>query len=335
MTKPTSLPLVDTFERVHRNLRIGVTDRCNIRCFYCMPNENVQFVEHTEILRFEEIARVVRALVPLGIQRLRITGGEPLVRRELWKLIELLASVDGIRDIALTTNGILLAQQARSLFEAGLNRLNVSLDSVNPQTFEKIARRPGLEKVLDGIATAQDVGFQNIRINAVSIVGLTESEIVPLARFALERHLELRFIEFMPLDAEQGWDEQKVLTGARVRTILESELGELQLANRPDNSQPAVDYVYANGPGRVGFINPVSEPFCHACDRLRLTSEGQFRNCLFSQSEWDVKALLRGNASEQEIQRLARACVEAKKKGHGIDSDSFQRPAKSMYQIGG
>ena len=300
-----------------------------------MPNENIQFVEHKEILRFEEIDKVVRALVPLGIQRLRITGGEPLVRRELWTLIEMLGKIDGIRDLALTTNGILLEDQAQKLFDAGLHRLNVSLDTVDATMFERIARRKGLERVLAGIAKAQQIGFQKIRINAVSIAGLTETEIVPLAKFCREQNLELRFIEFMPLDAEQGWENQQVLTGTKVRSIITSEVGSLVPARRTDPAQPAVDYQYIDGKGSVGFINPVSQPFCRACDRLRLTSEGKFRNCLFSETEWDVKTLLRGGGTDREIQQLVRQCIAAKKQGHGIDSDTFQRPSKSMYQIGG
>ena len=332
---PVNLPVVDSFGRTHRNLRIGVTDRCNIRCFYCMPNENIQFLPHKDILSFEEIVTFVQTVVPMGFERIRLTGGEPLVRRELWKLIEQLVAIDGIRDVAMTTNGILLEKHAEDLFNAGLHRLNISLDTVNEEMFQRIARRSGLQQVLDGIKRAKEVGFRKIRINAVSIADVTESEIVPLAEFACREELELRFIEFMPLDAEGNWASDKVLSGAKVKQIIEENVGRLIPAERPDPSQPAVDYKFENKAGRIGFINPVSEPFCGNCDRLRLTSEGKLRNCLFSTVEWDLRRLLRENASQQEIEALVRECVSKKKPGHGIDSDEFLRPSRSMYQIGG
>lgn len=328
-------PVLDSFGRVHRNLRVGVTDRCNIRCFYCMPNENVQFLPYRDILSFEEIASFVRAVVPLGIDRIRVTGGEPLVRRELWKLMEQLSAIDGLQDIALTTNGVLLAAQAQALFESGLQRLNISLDTVDEDVFQQITRRTGLQKVFDGIQRAKEVGFKKIRINAVSIAGITEPEIVPLADFARRENLELRFIEFMPLDAEGNWQSQQVLSGEAVKRIIEAEVGTLVEADRPDPSQPAVDFEYVDGSGRVGFINPVTAPFCGNCDRLRITAKGQLRNCLFSDVNWDVRELLRANASEDAIQQLVRDCIAHKKAGHGMDADDFHRPTHSMYQIGG
>lgn len=330
-----SLPLVDSFQRIHRNLRIGVTDRCNIRCFYCMPNEQIEFLPHRDLLTFEEIARFVRAVVPLGIQRVRITGGEPLVRRELWKLVEMLAGIEGLHDIALTTNGLLLADQAQSLKDAGLHRLNVSLDTIHEEVFQRIARRQGVQRVLDGIARAQQVGFEHIRLNAVSLKGITEEEVVPLARFARGQGLELRFIEFMPLDAEGNWDANQVLTGRQIREIVESEFGTLHPTPRDNPSQPALDWEYPDGGGIIGFINPVSEPFCSDCDRLRITSEGQLRNCLFSTEEWDAREVLRNGGSETELQSLVRDCIAHKRAGHGIDDPSFVRPVRSMYQIGG
>lgn len=335
IAEPSLAPLVDSFGRVHTNLRLSVTDRCNIRCFYCMPAENVQFRPREELLTFEEIVRFVKAVAPLGVNKLRLTGGEPLVRRDLDQLIRQLKKIGGLKDIALTTNGILLAEQAQGLKEAGLDRLNISLDSLDEEVFQNITRRTGLDAVLNGIAVAQEVGFEKIRLNAIAIRGLTEQEIVPLGRFAFQRGLELRFIEFMPLDADGAWEQADVLTGAEIRRALEAEFGELVPAKRSDLSQPAVDFQLAVGKGRVGFINPVSQPFCGSCNRLRLTAEGQVRNCLFSHEEWDARELLRSGASDQELQQLVRSAVGAKAKAHGISDASFQQPERAMYQIGG
>lgn len=327
--------LVDSFGRMHSSLRVSVTDRCNIRCFYCMPNENIRFKPRREILTFEEIERFVRVGARLGIRKLRLTGGEPLVRAELPLLVERLARIPGIDDLAMTTNGVLLADQATALKQAGLQRLNISLDSLNEVTFQKIARREGLGRVLDGIAAALLAGFEEVRLNAIAIKGLTESEIVPLAHFARERRLELRFIEFMPLDAENRWQPDQVLTGAEILCRLEREFGPLIPAHRSDPSQPAVDFEYGDGRGRIGLIRPVSQPFCGDCNRLRLTAEGRVRNCLFSSVEWDARAVLRRGGSDHELAELIRDCVWAKKTGHGIDSPEFLKPERAMYQIGG
>lgn len=330
--------LIDGFGRRHTDLRISVTDRCNLRCTYCMPME-VTFKPREELLSYEEIARIVHVAAPLGIRTIRLTGGEPLVRSGVDELVRLLAVVPGIDDIALTTNGLLLAEQADRLKQAGLDRLNVSLDSLRADVFEKIARRSGLERVLAGLAAAKHAGFRRIRINAVSIRGLTEDEIVPLAVFCRREGFHLRFIEFMPLDAEAGWSAEQVLSGADVRAILEREVGPLTPAPRDDAGQPAVDYDWVDGQGSVGFIDPVTHPFCDACDRLRLTADGQFRNCLFSTTEWDARAILRSNRRPAEIDAdLVAAlceCVAAKRRAHGIGTPSFARPERAMYQIGG
>jgi cyclic pyranopterin phosphate synthase len=328
-------PLVDSFGRVHTNLRISVTDRCNIRCFYCMPAENVRFKPRRELLTFEEIGRFVRVAARLGVDKIRLTGGEPLVRHGLRVLVAELAAVKGIRDIALTTNGILLAEQAQALKDAGLRRVNISLDTLDRDTFFKISRREGLEAVLAGIAAAQRVGFRKIRLNAVAIRGLTEPDIVPLGNFARSHELEMRFIEFMPLDADGNWDTNQVLSGERIREVLEDEIGPLVPLDVEDPSQPATDYAFADGRGRVGFINPVTQPFCHRCNRLRLTAEGQIRNCLFSTEEWDARAVLRGGGSDEDLIELIRASIGAKRAGHGINSDEFIKPQRAMYQIGG
>jgi GTP 3',8-cyclase len=327
--------LLDSFGRLHNSLRISVTDRCNIRCFYCMPEENVQFRPREELLTFEEMARFVKVSATLGVNKLRLTGGEPLLRHDLPELVRLLVQIPGIHEVALTTNGILLNEQAADLHAAGLHRLNISLDALSESTFQRIARRKGLQRVLDGIFAAQQAGFRRIRLNAVSIRGITEAEIVPLAEFARKHELELRFIEFMPLDAQHTWDHDQVLSGDEVRAIIDREVGTLEALPVEDASQPATDFQYADGHCRVGFINPVTQPFCGACNRLRLTAEGQVRNCLFSIAEWDARALLRGNGTDSELATLIQDSVAAKKRGHGIDTPEFIRPERAMYQIGG
>lgn len=330
-----SEPLIDTFGRIHRNVRISVTDRCNIRCFYCMPESNIRFKLRSALLTFEEIARVVGVLAGLGVHRVRLTGGEPLVRAELPRLIAMLKVIDAIDDLALTTNGILLADQAQALRQAGLQRINISLDGLREETFRTITRREGLDRVLDGICAAQDAGFDKIRLNAVAIRGVTEAEIVPLGRFARRHELELRFIEFMPLDADGNWDSQRVLAGAEIRAQLEAAFGPLEPIGRVDPSQPSVDYRFADGRGRIGFINAVTEPFCADCNRLRINAEGQVHNCLFSDATWDLRTMLRNGGSDLDLVRQIRRCVAAKKPGHGIDQPDFIRPERAMYQIGG
>ncbi len=327
--------LVDRLGRRHTNLRLSVTDRCNIRCFYCMPADDVVFRPREELLTFEEIERFVRVAATLGINKLRLTGGEPLVRSDLHELVARLVRIPGIVDVALTTNGMLLAEQAIALHAAGLSRLNVSLDTLTEATFQRISRRSGLKKVLDGIFAAREAGFDNIRLNAIAIRGLTEDEIIPLAKFSRRHDFELRFIEFMPLDAEGHWKTNDVLTGARIRETLEAAFCPLEPVQRVEASQPAMDFQFADGSGRIGFINPVSEPFCGDCNRLRLTAEGQIRNCLFSNNEWDARVLLREGASDEQLRKLLRGSVAAKMPAHGIGDSDFQQPDRAMYQIGG
>jgi len=336
--------LVDGFGRVHTDLRVSVTDRCNLRCTYCMPLDAV-FRPTAELLSFAEIERVVRVAAGLGIRSLRLTGGEPLLRPGLPTLVRRLAAIPGIDDVALSTNGLLLEELAGPLAEAGLHRLNVSLDSLRPEVFAAVARRDGLERVLAGLAAARGAGFRDIRINAVSIRGLTEGEILPLARFCLREGFHLRFIEFMPLDAESAWSGGQVLSGRDVRRILAEAWGPLEPVAGTDPGQPAVDYRLPGG-GIVGFIDPVTAPFCARCDRLRLTADGQLRNCLFSTSEWDARAVLRGGAVEgpepgapgvidERLATLLRDCVASKRAAHGIGTPDFARPERAMYQIGG
>ena len=345
MTETTSLAaeetspqgkIVDSFGRVHTNLRISVTDRCNIRCFYCMPLENVDFRPRNELLTFDEIHRFVQVAADLGVNKVRLTGGEPLVRRDLWRLVEKLSSVDGIQEIAMTTKAILLADHAQQLRDAGLKRLNISLDALDNETFRRIARRDGLEKVLHGIEVAQGVGFDSIKINTVAISDVNEDQVIPLARFCRDHDLHLRFIEFMPLDAEANWQDSAVLSGESLRSIISQAVMELAPIEQADPNQPAVDFAYTDGQGKVGFINSVSQPFCGSCNRLRITSEGQIQNCLFSSGKWDARALLRdSDCCNEQIAQLILDCVRAKSAGHGSDNLDFVRPDKAMYQIGG
>ena len=327
-------PLTDSFARVHKNLRISVTDRCNIRCFYCMP-ETVKFLPHKQILTFEEIQRIVRVAATAGVDRVRITGGEPLVRSEIHKLISMIRDIDGIEDIAITTNAILLEEHAQRLRDAGLDRLNISLDTLDPKVFEQIARRKGLEKVLRGIDRAKQVGFENIRLNTVALAGITETEIVPLATFARANDLTLRFIEFMPLDGDEAWRSDQVINGETIREIISSNVCDLVAQEQRIRNQPSVDFAYTDGQGSVGFINSVTSPFCSACDRLRITADGRLRNCLFGTEEWDLISQMRKGCTDDSLLESIRLGISKKKAGHGTDDIQFQRPQRAMYQIGG
>ena len=328
-------PLVDSFGRVHDSLRISVTDRCNIRCFYCMPETGVKFVNHSEILSFEEIERFVRIAVALGVTKLRVTGGEPLVRRDLPLLIRRLAGIPGIRDLALTTNGVLLPEFAVPLYEAGLRRLNVHIDTLDRARFLEITRRDELDKVLAGLALARQAGFTRIKLNAVAVKNLVEPDIVPLARYARENGFEVRYIEFMPLDAQNLWDRSKVLLADDIIALLSREISPLIPVPDPDPRAPAAEYAFADGIGQVGFIASVSRPFCLNCNRIRLTADGKLRYCLFAIEEDDVKTLMRGGASDGEIAALVRRNIAGKWEGHEINSAKFVAPPRPMYSIGG
>lgn len=332
----SQLPIIDTFGRIHSNLRISVTDRCNIRCIYCMPSEQVTFRPKMELLTFEEIERFVRIASQMGVHRLRLTGGEPLVRKHLSQLIGNLAQLPKITDIALTTNGLLLEEQAADLKAAGLHRLNVSLDCLDDDVFFRISRRRGTSKIVAGILRAKELGFHKIRLNSVIIPGFNESEIVGLAEFARRHGLELRFIEFMPLNAGGQWEMNQVLTGAMLRQIIERHVAPLRPAAGADPHQPARDFDYADGSGRVGFVDSVSAPFCSNCNRMRITADGQLCNCLFSDDHWDVRRLLRDpGARDEEIQAIIRECIQAKWAGHNIRSREFIKPQRAMHEIGG
>jgi cyclic pyranopterin phosphate synthase len=327
-------PLIDGFSRIHDNLRISVTDRCNIRCFYCMPEEGAPFMDRSEILTFEEIERFVRVAATLGVTKIRLTGGEPLVRRDLPKLIERIRSVPGIQDVALTTNAVLLEQQAQALYDAGLRRLNIHLDTLDRERFRQITRRDELPRVLAGIEAARRIGFSRIKLNIVAVKNLIEPDVVPMARFCRKYGFEPRYIEFMPLDAQEIWDRSKVLTAAEIIEILSREISPLEAVPDADPRAPATEYRYADGGGTVGLVASVTRPFCLNCNRLRLTSEGKVRYCLFAIEETDVKHILRGGTDE-ELAATIRSTVASKWLGHQINTTRFVPPPRPMYSIGG
>lgn len=331
----TAAPLIDSFGRVHDSLRISVTDRCNIRCYYCMPETGVHFVERREILDFEEIERFVRVAVTLGVRKLRVTGGEPLVRRDLPVLIERLSAIAGVEDLALTTNGVLLPQLAEPLFVAGLRRINVHLDTLDRERFLQITRRDEIGRVLAGLDLCKRLGYSKIKLNSVAVKNLVEPDIVPLARYARENGFEVRYIEFMPLDAQNLWDRSKVLLADDIVAMLSREIAPLVPVPDPDPRAPASEYEFADGVGRIGLIASVSRPFCLNCNRLRLTADGKVRYCLFAIEEDDVKTLLRSGEPDEAIASLIRRNVAGKWIGHEINSTHFVAPPRPMYSIGG
>jgi cyclic pyranopterin phosphate synthase len=325
--------LVDSFGRKHNNLRISVTDRCNLRCTYCMPEE-VTFMERSELLSFEEIAHFVRVAATLGIDKIRLTGGEPLMRRDIPRLASMLVAVPGIRDVGLTTNGLLLAEQAKPLYDAGLRRINVSLDTLDPGRFRQLARRDGLDRVLAGIDAAKRAGFDPVKVNAVIIRGVNDCDVVPLAHRARTDQWEMRFIEYMPIGADP-WERGKVFFGHEILEAIERDVAPLAPAGDYDPHAPAMDFTYADGKGRVGLISSVSRPFCRSCNRVRLTCDGKLRNCLFALDEVDVKGLLRGQGDDAALAEVIRGNVYAKWEGHEINTARFVKPQRTMHAIGG
>jgi len=332
---PPASGLIDTFGRIHDNLRISVTDRCNIRCYYCMPEHEVDFVPRSELLSFEEIERFVRIAVRLGITKLRLTGGEPLLRRDLHVLVRKLRNIPGIRDLGLTTNGVLLRDQAKALYEAGLRRVNIHLDTLDRARFVAITRRDEMDHVLEGIHLCRRLGFDPVKLNVVAVKGLVEPAIVPLARFGREYGVEIRYIEFMPLDAQGLWDRSRVLLADDILEMLTREIGPLVEMPDRDPRAPALEYRFADGVGRIGFIASVSRPFCLSCNRIRITADGKLRYCLFALEETDIKTPLRSGASDEEIMETVRKTVWAKWEGHEINTSRFVAPPRPMYSIGG
>jgi cyclic pyranopterin phosphate synthase len=324
--------LVDSYGRVHRDLRVSITDRCNFRCRYCMPTEGMVWQPRDEILTFEEIERVVRVAVQrFGVRSVRLTGGEPTVRAHLPVLIARLAAL-GV-DLALTTNGASLSLLAEDLAAAGLSRINVSLDSLRPDRFAAITGRDGLDRVLDGIGAAVSVGLAPVKINMVVMAGVNDDEVVDMAEFGRRQGVEVRFIEFMPLDAQQAWASSDVVAAADIVAAIDAVF---PLEGEPrTSSAPAQRWRYRDGGGSIGVIPTVTESFCTTCDRVRLTADGQFRTCLFATDEYDLRGLMRGGASDDELASLMTSAVSRKWAGHQIGQVHFIRPSRSMSQIGG
>ena len=327
-------PLRDGHGRLIGDLRVSVTDRCNFRCQYCMPAEGLPWLERDEILRFEEITRLVSLFAAMGVGDVRLTGGEPLVRRQFPALVEMLGQIDGVRELSVTTNGFLLKRDAAALVAAGVDRFNVSVDSLQRDHFYELTRRDALDQVLEGLellATFPEA--HPIKVNAVAMRGFTEQEVLPFARLARSTSYEVRFIEFMPLDADRAWTPAQVLTGEEIRAAIEQVYPLVALPREP--SATARVYGFADGPGRIGFINPVSEPFCADCNRVRLTADGRLRTCLFSLNETDLRSPLRDGADDAQLEQIIRDAVWRKELKHHVGERGFVQPARSMSAIGG
>jgi GTP 3',8-cyclase len=346
--------LIDAQGRVLHDVRVSITDRCNFRCLYCLPETEAaqnfyhghwahlpnpapivqQWVPRTHILSFEEIERVIRLAVGLGIQKVRLTGGEPLLRQDVEKLVGRIASIPGLTDLAMTTNGFLFPQKARALGAAGLRRVSLSLDSLDRDNFRKITGRDGLDEVLASISLAQALGLHPVKVNAVIIRGLNDHEIEALAGFARERRLSLRFIEFMPLDSARAWLKELVVPGREVLARLQARF-DLRPLPSDNPSSTAQRWAFPDGRGELGIIAPVSEPFCGHCNRIRLTADGKIRTCLFSVTEHDLRSRLRGGASDEEIANWLKSVVWQKEARHHIGEPDFVSPPRSMSCIGG
>jgi GTP 3',8-cyclase len=327
-------PLRDGHGRLIEDLRLSVTDRCNFRCQYCMPAEGLPWLDRRELLSFEEIERLVGVLAAMGVRALRLTGGEPLARRALPKLVERLSAVPGLRDLSLTTNGYLLERDADALVAAGIRRVNVSLDSLERDRFFRITRRDALPQVLRGLeALARHPEVRPIKVNAVAVRGFTEQEALPFARFARTTAFQVRFIEFMPLDADRSWSPDTVLTGEEIRAQVDAVYPLEELAREP--SATARVFRFKDGQGQIGFVNPVSEPFCGDCNRIRVTAEGKLRTCLFSIHETDLRGPLREGAGDAALERIIRDAVWGKELKHRVGERGFRRPARTMSAIGG
>jgi cyclic pyranopterin phosphate synthase len=327
-------PLRDSWGREIHSLRVSVIDRCNFRCRYCMPAEGLPWLPRTEILSYEEIHRLVALMATMGVSDVRLTGGEPLVRRGLPDLVQRLAATPGVADLALTTNGVLLDRLAGPLVAAGLRRINVSLDSLSHTRFAEITRRDALDRVLLGLTEAErHPELRPIKINCVAIRGFSETEVPALAELARRKPYVVRFIEFMPLDADERWDADQVLSGAEIRAIIEKRWPLQEI--RAEQSSTARRYRFADGAGELGFVSPVTEPFCSSCDRIRLTADGRLRTCLFSRRDWDLRAPMRDGATDRELETLVRTAIAHKELKHRINDPGFVRANRSMSQIGG
>jgi cyclic pyranopterin phosphate synthase len=327
-------PLFDGHGRRIGDLRVSVTDRCNFRCQYCMPAEGLPWLERSEILTFEEVERLVGLFVSMGVTDVRLTGGEPLVRRDFPRLVAMLSKLEGLHDLSLTTNGYLLERDADALVAAGLQRVNVSIDSLQRDKFFEMTRRDALPQVLRGLdALARHPQVHPIKVNAVAMRGFTEDEAVRFAEFARSTAFQVRFIEFMPLDADHAWSPDSVLTGDELRALIHAVHPLEELPREP--SATARVFRFADGKGQIGFINPVSEPFCADCNRVRVTAEGKLRTCLFSLHETDLREPLRSGVSDDELEALVRDSVWRKELKHHVGEKGFRQPARSMSAIGG
>jgi cyclic pyranopterin phosphate synthase len=327
--------LKDSFGRVVNNLRISVTDRCNFRCRYCMPARGMVWLEKDKILSFEEIARLAEIFSGLGVDKIRLTGGEPLLRKELRVLVGMLADIEKVKDISLTTNGYFLEEQARALADAGLRRINVSLDSLRSGSFAEITRRSYYNKVLHGIAEAARTGLNPIKINVVLIRGFNDGEILDFAELARKSNFIIRFIEYMPIGGGDDWNIEQVVTEDEIIGTIERGLGLRLIPKHFRGNEPADSYVFEDGAGEIGFISSVSSPFCEHCNRVRITSDGKLRTCLFSLGETDLRKLLREGATDREIRDVIEGAVSKKERGHLINKPGFIKPARTMSQIGG
>ncbi|MCB9637968.1 MAG: GTP 3',8-cyclase MoaA [Myxococcales bacterium] len=333
-TPPTHL-LQDAYHRTIRDLRISVTERCNYRCFYCKPEFGFLEARHRKgILSYEEITRLARIFVGMGVEKLRLTGGEPLLRRDIEDLVRMLADIDGLHDLAMTTNAHLLTSKAKKLREAGLHRLTISLDSLRPERFAQITGQDSLAQVMRGIQAAEDAGFSPLKVNAVIVRGVNDDEIVDFAQYSRDTGHIVRFIEFMPLDEDKQWTNEKVVTQAEMVEKLR-EVGELVEKGRSYSSETASTFSYSDGRGNIGIIAPVTAPFCGQCSRLRLTAAGKLRTCLFSLEEHDLLDLLRKDPTDDEVIERIRAITLRKEPGHKIGQTDFARPDRSMSLIGG
>jgi len=324
----------DAHGRRITDLRVSVTDRCNFRCQYCMPAEGMPWLDRAEILTFEEIERLVALMTSMGVEDVRLTGGEPLARRDFPRLAAMLAGIPGLRDLSLTTNGYLLEREAPRLAAAGIQRVNVSIDSLQRDRFFRITRRDALPQVLRGLhALAGEPSIRRVKVNALGIRGFTEEEILPFCELARSTGVQVRFIEFMPLDADRAWSREQVLTGEEIRRVIESRYPLAETRREP--SATARVFRFSDGQGEIGFVNPVSEPFCGDCNRIRLTADGRLRTCLFSHHETDLRSPLRSGAGADELEEIVRNAVWQKELKHRVGEPGFRQPARTMSAIGG
>jgi GTP 3',8-cyclase len=329
------MPLIDPHKRHIDYLRISVTDRCNLSCVYCKPRTGMKMLSHAEILTYEEMHRIVSVAVPLGITRVRVTGGEPLVRRGIVSFIAALKQVAGLDDVSLTTNGVLLADMAEQLVQAGMPRLNISLDSLMPQRFSRITGGDSWEAVWRGIALAEELGFFPLKLNMVPVKGMNDDEIADFARLTLKRRIHVRFIEFMPIGASDRWSRDACVTSEEARSIIERDLGPLAPFSSGHSAGPSSNFQIPGARGVIGFISPITHHFCDSCRRLRLTADGKIRPCLLSDTEIDIKSPLRGGCDDAELERLLRLSLEIKPERHYLDETTGGRFQRTMSKIGG